>query len=91
MTNLRLCPKTEIMPLCPSSYNITENTNFIIERTALSIGMSLAFVPIMGLLLNYTPGGIRLTPTVLSLVALTVVFAVAAVLREHQISISKKA
>jgi hypothetical protein len=63
----------------------------IIERTALSIGMSLALVPMVGLLLNYTPWGIRLTPIVLSLVALTVVFVVAAVLREHPISISKKA
>jgi hypothetical protein len=63
----------------------------IIERTALSIGMSLALVPIVGLLLNYTPWGIRLTPIVLSLVTLTAVFAFAAVLREHQISISKKA
>ena len=33
-----------------------------IERTALSIGMSLALVPLVGLLLNYTPWGIRLTP-----------------------------
>ena len=33
-----------------------------IERTALSIGMSLALVPITGLLLNYTPWGIRVTP-----------------------------
>jgi hypothetical protein len=63
----------------------------IIERTALSIGMSLALVPIVGLLLNYTPWGIRLTPIVLSLVALTVVFAIAAVLREHNATTSKKA
>jgi hypothetical protein len=63
----------------------------IIERTALSIGTSLALVPMVGLLLNYTPWGIRLTPIVLSLVTLTVIFALAAVLREHQISISKKA
>ena len=62
----------------------------IIERTALSIGMSLALVPMIGLLLNYTPWGIRLTPTVLSLVALTIVFAVVAMLREHDITTSKK-
>jgi len=63
----------------------------IIERTSMSIGISLALVPMVGLLLNYTPWGISLTPIVLSLVALTLVFAVAAVLREHQISISKEA
>ena len=55
-----------------------------IERLALSIGMSLALVPIIGLLLNYTPWGIRLTPIVLSLLALTAVFATAGIIREHQ-------
>jgi uncharacterized membrane protein len=46
--------------------------------------MSLALTPIVGLILNYTPWGIRLTQITLSLLALTVVFATAAVLREHQ-------
>jgi hypothetical protein len=55
-----------------------------IERIALSIGLSLAIVPIVGLLLNYTPWGIRLTPITLSLLALTITFATAAILREHQ-------
>jgi hypothetical protein len=55
-----------------------------IERIALSIGLSLALVPIVGLLLNYTPWGIRLTPILLSLLTLTTIFATAAVIREHQ-------
>ena len=55
-----------------------------IERTALSIGMSLALVPIAGLLLNYTPWGIRITPITISLLTLTTTFATAAVIREHQ-------
>ena len=55
-----------------------------IERVALSLGMSLALVPIVGLILNYTPWGIRLTPITLSLLALTIVFATAAILREYQ-------
>jgi len=55
-----------------------------IERTALSIGMSLALVPITGLLLNYTPWGIRLTPVTLSLLALTITLATAALIREQQ-------
>lgn len=55
-----------------------------IERIALSIGLSLAIVPMVGLLLNYTPWGIRLTPITLSLLALTITFATAAILREHQ-------
>jgi len=38
-----------------------------IERLALSLGLSLAIVPLIGLVLNYTPWGIRLGPIVTSL------------------------
>jgi uncharacterized membrane protein len=38
-----------------------------VERLALSIGLSLAVVPLIGLALNYTPFGIRLYPILLSL------------------------
>lgn len=62
-----------------------------VERIALSMGLSLALVPMVGLLLNYTPWGIRLTPIVLSLLALTTVFATAAVIREHQTKIKTSA
>ena len=55
-----------------------------IERTALSIGMSLALVPLIGLLLNYTPWGIRLTPITVSLLALTVILSITGLIREHQ-------
>jgi hypothetical protein len=54
-----------------------------IERVALSIGMSIALTPIVGLILYYTPIGIGLTPITLSLLALTAVFATAAVAREY--------
>lgn len=37
-----------------------------IERTALSFGLSIAIVPLMGLGLNYTPWGIRLLPILIS-------------------------
>ena len=60
-----------------------------IERAALSIGMSLALVPIAGLLLNYTPWGIRVTPVTLSLLALTITFATAAIIRERQAKIKE--
>ena len=56
----------------------------VIERVALSLGLSLALVPLVGLLLNYTPWGIRLTPIVFSLLALTIIFATAAIIREWQ-------
>jgi uncharacterized membrane protein len=45
-----------------------------LERLALSFGLSIAVVPLIGLILNYTPWGIRLDPIVISLVALTTVF-----------------
>ena len=54
-----------------------------VERIALSVGMSLAVVSIVGLLLNYTPWGIRVTSITLSLLALTVTFSTAALIREH--------
>jgi len=59
------------------------------ERVALSMGMSIALVPIIGLLLNYTPWGIRLTPITISLLALTLTFATAAIKREHQTKLKK--
>ncbi|MEM4488143.1 MAG: DUF1616 domain-containing protein [Desulfurococcaceae archaeon] len=37
-----------------------------LERVALSIGLSLAVIPLVGLLLNYTPWGIRLAPIITS-------------------------
>jgi uncharacterized membrane protein len=39
-----------------------------IERVALSFGLSIAVAPLIGLGLNYTPWGIRLTPILISLV-----------------------
>lgn len=55
-----------------------------LERLALSLGLSLAVVPLMGLLLNYTPWGIRLAPVVASLALFTEGMAFAAVLRKHR-------
>jgi hypothetical protein len=62
-----------------------------IERFALSIGMSLALVPLVGLLLNYTPWGIRLEPIVICLTALTIAcIIVAAYRRFGQLSAAVK-
>ncbi|VVB64678.1 Uncharacterised protein [uncultured archaeon] len=52
-----------------------------IERVALSFGLSIAVVPLMGLGLNFTPWGIRLVPVVISLCLFTVMMSVAAQLR----------
>jgi uncharacterized membrane protein len=58
-----------------------------IERIALSIALSLALVPMIGLILNYTPWGIRAVPLILSLLALTIILATAAIIRENQTKI----
>jgi uncharacterized membrane protein len=42
-----------------------------IERVALSFGLSIAVVPLIGLALNYTPWGIRLDPILASLTVFT--------------------
>ncbi|QLG27433.1 DUF1616 domain-containing protein [Halorarum halophilum] len=42
-----------------------------IERVALSFGTSIAVVPLVGLVLNFTPFGIRLLPLMVSLSGLT--------------------
>ncbi|KCZ72809.1 putative membrane protein [Candidatus Methanoperedens nitroreducens] len=46
-----------------------------IERTALSFGMSIAVVPLIGLALNFTPWGIRPVPVIVSLTVFTLVMA----------------
>lgn len=55
-----------------------------IERFVLSIAMSIALTPMVGLILYYTPIGIDLTPITLSLLTLTIAFATIAMTREYQ-------
>lgn len=56
----------------------------IVERIAFSMGLSLALVPVVVLILNYSPWGIGFTPIILSLLALTLTFATVAIIREQQ-------
>jgi len=60
-----------------------------IERFALSVGLSLAITPLVGLLLNYTPWGIRLDPIVVSLSMFTLSMATIGTLRKYSL-ISRK-
>ena len=53
-----------------------------IERLALSIGVSIALTPIIGLIFYYTPLGVNTPFIPLSLIALTIIFATLASLRE---------
>ena len=48
----------------------------LIERIALSFGLSIAVVPLVGLALNYTPWGIRLEPILTSLIALVFILSI---------------
>ena len=54
-----------------------------IERIVLSLGLSITLVSMVGLILYYSPWGINLEPVVLSLLGLTLTFAIAAVIREY--------
>jgi hypothetical protein len=60
-----------------------------IERFALSVGLSLVLVMLVGLLLNFTPWGIRLTPIVISLTIITVGLALVAVGRRFSVSLER--
>jgi len=54
-----------------------------IEHFALSIGLSLALVTLVGFLLNYTPWGISLSPIVVSLTTLTIALGTVALVRQY--------
>src|SRR2546427_4718295 len=43
-----------------------------VERIALSLGLSVAVVPLLGFLLNFTPFGIRFAPIVATITLFTV-------------------
>jgi hypothetical protein len=58
-----------------------------LERLALSVGASLALVPLVGLALNYTPWGITLTSSVLALFVLTLLLSSIAVTREYRAAV----
>jgi len=45
--------------------------------------LSLALVPLIGLVLNYTPWGIRFIPVTASISAFTVTFLIAAATRKY--------
>ncbi len=61
-----------------------------IERVAFSFGLSIAVVPLLGLILNYTPWGIRLYPILLTLLAFTIMMSVIAIYRRNKLSLEKR-
>jgi hypothetical protein len=58
-------------------------------RVALSIGLSLVLVMIVGVLLNFTPWGITTTPILISLTILTVSCTLVALFRKYWLSANR--
>ena len=56
-----------------------------IERVALSFGLSIAITPLLGLVLNFTPWGIRLVPIMLTVSGFTVAATAVAVARRREL------
>ncbi len=61
-----------------------------IERFSLSLGLSLAVIPLIGLGLNYTPWGIRLTPVVTSLFLFTLLMSTVTLYRRTKLPIEQQ-
>jgi uncharacterized membrane protein len=61
-----------------------------VERLALSIGLSIAVVPLLGLVLNYTPFGIRLHPVLVSLFSFTLLMSFVAMYRREALSVEER-
>ena len=56
-----------------------------VERVALSFGLSIAVVPLIGLILNYTPWGIRTEPVLYSIVSFILITSIIAWLRRGRL------
>ncbi len=61
-----------------------------IERVALSFGMSIAVVPLIGLILNYTAWGIRTEPVVYSVALFIFITSIIAWLRRRRLPASER-
>ena len=57
-----------------------------IERVALSIALSIAVVPLIGLILNYTPWGIHTNPILLAIAFFTLAMSAIAWWRQARIA-----
>ena len=56
-----------------------------IERVALSFGLSIAIVPLIGLILNYTPWGIRVYPILIAITTFILACSAVAWQRERRL------
>lgn len=81
------CFARALFPKESQKENSSASNTYSVSRLILSIPLSMALAPLIALLLNYTPWGVRLVPIVLGLLAMTGIFGTIAVLREYQIRI----
>ncbi|MFB1066367.1 DUF1616 domain-containing protein [Natrinema sp. H-ect4] len=61
-----------------------------IERVALSFGLSIAIVPLLGLVLNFTPWGIRLVPILITVSGFTLIATAVAVERRRALPVEDR-
>lgn len=61
-----------------------------IERVALSFGLSIAVVPLIGLALNFTPWGIRLTPIMVATSGFTLMLVAVAAYRRWELPVEER-
>ena len=61
-----------------------------IQRAGLSLGMSVAIVPLIGLILNYTPWGITVEPVLGSIAAFILIMSVIAWVRRRQLPVDER-
>ncbi|WP_252699667.1 DUF1616 domain-containing protein [Natronosalvus vescus] len=80
---------TESDPDAPESTGLLDATSRDgidgIERVALSFGLSIAIVPLIGLALNFTPWGIRLTPIMVAVTGFVLVSTAVGAWRRWQL------
>jgi uncharacterized membrane protein len=57
----------------------------VLERLVLSFGASIAVVPLVGLVLNFTPWGLRLVPILVGLTIVTVLLTILAAVRRTRL------
>ncbi|MFC1915831.1 DUF1616 domain-containing protein [Chloroflexota bacterium] len=61
-----------------------------IGRVALSFGLSIAIVPLIGLILNYSPWGLRLYPIFISITTFILIMSTIAWYRRHKLAKEEK-
>jgi uncharacterized membrane protein len=62
----------------------------LVERLMLSIGVSIAVVPLIGLGLNFTPWGVRLDPIVIALTIFTYVMILIAIFQQALLPVDER-